>query len=217
MLSNQSKTAGRRLALGLVFALFPISVWAQSEAGPEPVIRVEEDWQLVLNEPGTNMQSPQFHTIMSPAPNLDGYYAQVLWNYLELLWYAPGGLQLQGWNGGQLTKYRTLKTAPLSTVAETITWTQILEINGGILYFKIDNGQSITWGTFGRDMWLDQEGIVTNLNQYSTATSADNSCITYGSNRVNSLVITQVRRYGTSGLLSTDSTPKVVYQLPEEE
>ena len=49
----------------------------------EPVIRVEEDWILVVNEPDYAVDSPQFHTVMSPDNHIDSYYAQVTWNYKE--------------------------------------------------------------------------------------------------------------------------------------
>jgi hypothetical protein len=58
--------------------------------------------------------------------------------------------------------------------------------------------------TFSRD--------VPNLNGYSSSVSRANSGISFGTNRVKLLAISQVRRYGQNGLISVDSMPKIVYQ-----
>lgn len=186
------------------------TAWADA-----PVLRVEEDWQLVLNEPDDNVNSPQFHTVMSPLGDLDSFYAQVVWNYQETPEFLPGGLQLQSWNGEERIRTRGVGEIQLSTAAETITWTQSLETDGTMLLFRIQNGQSTTWGAFGKDMSIDAEASLPDLGAYSASVSAANSCITYGANRVNLLMITEVRRYGQDELISVDQTPRVVYQAPE--
>lgn len=190
----------------------PGTVYAQSEEEPV-VVRVEEDWQIVLNQPDNNVDSPQFHTVMSPVLGIDGNYAQVVWNYREYPDFAAGGLQLQGWYGEELVRSRTVRTMQLSTTAETISWTQVLEVAEDGLYFEIINGMSETWGAFGKDMRLQQGGSYENLNQYTTDVSVLNSCVTYGTNRVDSLMITQVRKFGADGqLISVDDTPRKVYE-----
>jgi hypothetical protein len=182
----------------------------------EQVLWVEEDWVMVLNEPNDNIQSPQFHTIMAPLGHLDANYAQVLWNYRETPDYTPGGIQLQSYNDEDLLRVRTVEDRLLSTQGETITWTQGLWTDGATLSFYIENGYSSTWGEFGRDMRIDESAAYQNLNTYSTDVSVENCSITYGSNRVNSLVITQVRRYGQDGLISVDATPRVVFQYQDD-
>jgi hypothetical protein len=179
---------------------------------PEAVTRVEEDWQLVLNEPDSLVEAPQFHTVMSPSGDLEGLYALVIWNYREIPYFLSGGLQLQSWNGDAVSKRRTIGDALLSTTAETITWTQALDTNGIRLRFDLTNGHSVTWGDFAWNITLQEYAFLPDLSGYQTSQSVENSCITYGANRVDRLVITEVRRYGESGLISTDSVPKVVYE-----
>ena len=77
----------------------------------------------------------------------------------------------------------------------------------------MSDGQSNTWGVFGKDMRLDDSADLSDLGGYSSEFSTKQSGVTYGSNRVDKLVIKEVRRYGASGLLSVDSTPKVVFEL----
>jgi hypothetical protein len=105
----------------------------------------------------------------------------------------------------------------MSTVAETITWSQALITDGSELTFEVFDGVSETWGSFGRDMRITSAAEVTNLNQYNPEVTITNSCVTYGSNRVDEMVITQVRYYTSIGLVYVDPVPKVVYMLGDDE
>ena len=178
----------------------------------DPILRVEEDWEVVLNEPGSAVNAPQFHTLMSPLGNIDSVYAQVTWNYREIPDAAAGGAQIQAWNGEHVFQMKDRVSNQLSTVAETISWTQRLETNGSLLRFRVVNGQSVTWGAFGGSEWnVEGTANLADLNGYSTDVSATNAGITYGSNRIDSLIIKEVRYYGASGLISTDSNPRVIF------
>jgi len=198
----------------LAFIAVPVQVaFSDDQGSPAPqVVRVEEDWVLVLNQPNDSVNSPQFHTIMSPTGNIDGFYAQVVWNYREIPDFMAGGLQLQLWNGEEAIQFKSDREDPLSTAAETIRWTQALETNDGTLSFRITDGQSVTWGDFGEGLHLASAGGPAALNGYSPEVSVQNTCITYGANRVNVLAIGQVRYYGSSGLIYVDETPRIVYQ-----
>lgn len=202
-------------ALGIGFWGFvsTTSTSAQVVALAEPVLRIEEDWRMQLNEPDRHVDSPQFHTIMTPYANLDSYFAQVLWNYRETPDFSAGGVQLQSYNGTRLQSRRSLEYGRLSTSAETIRWTQALETDGTRLTFEVVNGESSTWGTFGRDMRIADHADLPSLDQYNPDVSVRESCVTFGANRVNSLRIVEVRYYGASGLLRTDSTPRVVSSM----
>lgn len=184
---------------------------------PEPVLRVEEDWKLILNEPDEGVDSPQFHTVMSPYGDVDSTYAQVLWNYREAPDYREGGVQLQCYDGDYLLRRRSIEYGQLSTRAESITWTQALETTGFEIVFEVFNGSSDTWGSFGHDMRISSEVSIAGLSYYDPKVSQQNSCITYGSNRVDKLVITQVRWYGATGLIAVDSTERVVFDIEDQE
>lgn len=202
------------VAASLVFfaALFLASTPAAGQSLFDPVIRIEEDWKLVLNEPNDVAEAPQFYTTMSPSDSLDWYYALVIWNYREFPEYVPGGLQLQSWLGDTRLRRRSVGDALLSTAAETITWTQVLRTDGIELTFEVTDGDSLTWGEFGRDMSIIEYAFLPDLSGYTTSQSVENACITYGANRVDLLVITEVRKYGPHGLISVDSDPIVVYE-----
>ena len=90
------------------------AVWA-APAGT--VIRVEEDWVLVLNQPNDMVTAPQFHTVMSPFGSLDAVFAQVTWNYRELPDFTAGGLQMQAWNGNSFIVERSFGSNKMSETA----------------------------------------------------------------------------------------------------
>ncbi|MBI1826529.1 MAG: hypothetical protein HY287_00710 [Planctomycetes bacterium] len=207
---SMTRTRWRLSGAGVLLALSAVSLWPSYASAPvsDPVVAVEEDWELVVNDPNDNVISPQFQTIMSPTPDASGYYAQTLWNYRETPDFQPGGVQLQSYLGESLVRTRSVEHRILSTSAETITWTQALQTDGETLTFSVVNGQSTTWGDFGKDMTISYTAKVQTLNDYDPEYSASNACVTYGSNRVQSLTLKEVRYFGAGGvLLAVDSTP----------
>ncbi len=199
-----------------VLLLIPAAT-ARGQSGEEdPVVRIEEDWVLEVNEPDELMHAPQFHTVMAPFGDLNTAYAQVLWNYRERDdEFVAGGLQLQMWDGEVLIRDKSVREQPLSTSAETIRWTQVLYINGSLLVFRVKNGQSTTWDTFGDGMVIEADTSLLSLSAYDPNVSVRNSCITFGSNRVNRLAIQEVRRYTASGHVYVDNSPRVVFSATE--
>ncbi len=203
-----------------VFLLLPGGsvTGATATDGEAAIVRVEEDWQLVLNEPDVDTNAPQFHTAMSPYEHMDQEYAQALWNYRELPEFEPGGLQLELWHGEDDLVQRGVGDQSLGRDAETITWTQRLEAGDGAVRFQVLNGRSQSWGRFGgAAMAVAAASGVPSLNAYSPSVSKDNSAITFGAHRVNLLVITEVRRYSAAGLVSVDRTRRVVYEAAADE
>ncbi len=196
-----------------VAAIVPAMTPWRAEAS-DSVVRVEQDWRLVLNEPNDDVESPQLHTYQSLTTGTKPVYVQVCWNYHEYPDFVPGGVQIQLWYGDQLLLDRSVTLEPLSAPDETITWTQVLEINGSDVSFRIVDGQSATWGAFGGgDMQIEVTTTIPNLDGCTTQASVDESLITYGSNRVESLTITEVRRYRSGGTATVDSAAHVVFAL----
>ncbi|HUW82106.1 MAG TPA: hypothetical protein VMZ31_04820 [Phycisphaerae bacterium] len=199
-------------AVVITVAVGPSAFVVAADPAVATVIRVEEDWKLVLTEPDNIAESPQFHTIMAPSTRLDYVCLQSTWNYHESPDYIPGGLQLQVWRGDDCVFAEGFLTSRLLSIqGETITWTQALSTDGHFLRFEVLNGNSATWGTFGGStMRLVGNIQVPSLNGYTPDMSMQNSGVTYGANRVIVLAITGVRYYGTEGLLYEDYTHRVV-------
>lgn len=183
-------------------------------------MRVEEDWEAVLTEPDDSIDSPQFHTVISPYGDLNSFYFQTLWNYQERPDFNNGGLQMFAWYGETNVGSKIYREDPLSAASETVHWTQSLDARNGVLTYAITNGASQTWGAFGGSTatQLTVPINVANLSHYSTDVSASQSWVSYGGNRVELLRIVEVRRYDAEGhLISRDTSPRVVFEYADRD
>lgn len=198
----------------LLFASLASFSWAETPT----VVRVEEDWELVIGTPSQNSDAPQVTCAISPVGNVDALHATFVVNHHDVPAFTAGGLQLQAWNGEDLiASQRHPSQAVLNTPGETIRWTQAMSTGSEGLTFEVLNGNSTTWGDFGNDGTLKTivSTSLTNLNGYSPEVSAKNSGVSYAANRVQSLVLKRVRAYSADGLIGEDTTPRVVFSQNE--
>jgi hypothetical protein len=208
----------RRTLFTLALAALALSLDANSARG-QVIVEVQEDWELVIADPDANSAGPQITCVISPYTHVTGLYAALELNQQTHPHYIPGGVQLHTWDGECILESENFPSdAVLSTQGETIQWTQRMAIVHGQIVFDTDSGVSETWGNFGANghLWISRESPVENLNSYSPDVSVENSGIGYAANRVERLVLKQVRYYTASGLHSTDTTERVVHELTTE-
>lgn len=199
----------------LLVLLFLVA-WAEiaTAQSPPTIVRVEEDWELVVGEPDPGSDAPQVTSVISPLGGVQSVHATFEVNQQSLPTFTPGGLQLQVWDNEVSLSDRGF---PNSTVfaqsGETIRWTQSMELNDGSLSFEIINGTSTTWGNFGGQGYLKASIPTTliSLDAYDPAVSAENSGVNYAANRVQSLVLKRVRVYTSTGEQLEDTTARVVH------
>ena len=178
------------------------------------VVRVEEDWELVVASSDPNSAAPQVSCTISPLPHLDSLHAAFELNHQSQPEFTAGGLQLQIWNDEQPLSSRKFPVAGvLSADNETVCWTQSLTLGDGTLTFEITNGTSATWGNFGGQGYL-RASLTTDLeslNGYDPEISVQNSGIAYAGNRVTSLILKRVRATLSTGEVLEDTTQRVVH------
>jgi hypothetical protein len=217
---NASAHFARLLSLrsAVLFAstvgLFFLSMGVLAQVPPS-IQKVEEDWELVLNDPSTDLTSPQVTTLISPLNHADGVFAALELNHGSLPEFTSGGAQLQAWNGEEWLTVRDYENTALETAGEVVTWTTRMRLDNGSLIFRIVNGNSTSWGAFGSggNIKLTLASSLSNLNLYSPEVSKTNSGIGFGSQRVQKLVLKKVRYYDGSGnLVLEDTTPRVVHE-----
>lgn len=178
------------------------------------ILRVEEDWELVLGTPDPATVSPQVTCTIAPAGDLDSFYAVFDLNLRNFPSYEAGGVQLQLWNGDSSVEAVREKTGlTLRTDGETITWTQRVTVNDGALQFAVVNGDSTTWDQFGTSIAITVATDLENLNSFSPELSVQNSGVGFGANRVTSLTLVRMRAYSVDQTYE-DSTPRIVYPKP---
>jgi hypothetical protein len=209
--SSRLTVAGLLLVAGICGVSWTAHLaWADgTSASSGSVVRIEEDWCLLVNTPDSYRSSPQISTQMARAP-----YAKRFCNFhvnsCDVPVFQQGGLQLQVWLGNTNQIASTIHSEIMSSSNELVTWTQYLRSDGTSLYFGIGAASSTTWGDFsGQEVSLS--GHSTYLDDYSSDYSVNNSGVTYGANRVTAMVLTGVRLYMSDGSVQTDSTPKVIY------
>ncbi|MEQ1824956.1 MAG: hypothetical protein ABL921_03390 [Pirellula sp.] len=181
--------------------LVAFSVQHAIAAGADKIIRVEEDWELVVETPDPLQDAPQVSTWMSPRNSLTGEYFGVDLNHAQRSGYEGGGFQTKAMNGSTLVEDRLSHSGQNLTVQnETVKWTQVMAIDNQDLVFSIKNGTSTSWGSFGgTDTAIRVSSGLSNLNSYNPETSCESSGVGYASNRVASLKLAKIRFYTENG------------------
>ncbi|MGQ0633924.1 MAG: hypothetical protein ACT4QC_04900 [Planctomycetaceae bacterium] len=204
--------ARRIVQVGLLLGLCLTPSLSAEEA--LPVNKIEEDWEVVIGEPNADETAPQLYVVTTPTGDLSGQYAVFEINNVTLPDFYGGGLQFQTWWDDQATgEAHHDDFSSLATAGETIKFTISMRVWGdGTISYRVKNGQSQTWGTFGADysLWIRRQSDLTNLSGYSPETSARFSRVGFGRGRVSKFQIKQVRYYNandsTQTLLNTDDT-----------
>lgn len=201
----------RHLPTLLAWAVLSLGAAGTARAD-DTILRVEEDWSLLVNHPDPIVAAPQVSTQMIRWP-WSSRYANFHINSCDLPSYQQGGMQLQTWKGSTNFAVATSSTRPvMGTPNELITWTQYLrkDTNLGVLKFGISAASSTTFGNFsGIEVSLPSGS--TDLNWYTPSYSQQNSGVTFGANRVTSFTLVRVRKYYDDGRVVTDETPRVVF------
>lgn len=177
----------------------------------EPIDRVEEDWELVVEHPDVPAAGPQITTTMRPSSEVACPVVNFNLNYRDRPSFQPGGLQVQVWDGDLNAGLATDQTALLQTVDETISWTQRMTISAGTIEYEIRAGHSTTWGHFGGDaLKVTFATGVSDLSGYRAETSLRKSGIGWQSDHVTSMKLMKVRYYSGETLVATEETPRSI-------
>lgn len=215
----RSERAGQglftRSGLIAITLIFTVSCIAAGGDGPS-ITRVEEDWVIEINVPDTEGHTPQIINTMSLGGSLDGTHALFEMNHATMPSYTPGGMQLQLWRGDDFVEYQSpAQNALLSLDDEVIRYTLAMRVNDGRVEYQVKNGTSSTWGSFG-SLQVSRPTWSSTIWGYDPAVSVANSRVAYASHRVKRFVLKEVRYYSASGLVSTDSTERVVHEHESE-
>lgn len=204
----------RRRGLGpaltaVTLLLLPLELFADDDLR---IVKVEEDWELVVAEPDSDTIAPQVICMMSPVAGDDGLHMTFELNHKSGSQFVAGGLTMQLWDGDTwISTNRGESTRVMSTAAETVRWTQSMRVDGDNLTFEVKNGTSATWGDFGSSFRASAPWGKSSVNGYTPQNSTKLSGIGFASNRVQSLVLKRFRVYLSSGQVLEDSIPRVVF------
>jgi hypothetical protein len=191
-------------------------LWAASSAPAHDVVRVEEDWELVIGEPDANSAGPQIACTMSPFANINDTHFTLEINHRSVPWWSPGGISIHQWTGEwRQQSFDRADRSVMQTNDEVVRWTQAMFVESGKLTFMVKDGTSTTWGPFGFSSMfkLQTSWGVNNINSYTPDVSAALSGAAYASNRVKRLRLLQVRATLSDGTVITDNSERIVHEL----
>jgi hypothetical protein len=177
------------------------------------IVRVEEDWELVVATPDANSTAPQVTCAIYPFSG-SSLFATLELNHQSQPDFVPGGMQLVVWNDEFPIDTRKFpQTSTMSTSSETVRWTQVMSLEGGNLVFEVVNGSSQTWDAFGGQGYLRStvSTELSNLNTYTPTASVGDSGVGYAANRVTLLRLKTVRLVTSEGEVLEDTTERQVY------
>ena len=164
------------------------------------VMRVEEDWELELTQPDSQLDAPQVLLVLSPLGEEHDIHFEVDINHASLPSYLSGGLQMRAMHGAEcVDQKRLLDGQRLTVESDMIRWTQIVEKQPTGFAFGITKGTSSSWGAFGdAASHVTLSGNSGDFN-YSPANSLSRSGVTYAGNRVKQLTLRKVRYVDLTG------------------
>ena len=182
----------------------------------EKIVRVEEDWLIDIAVTDNNNSAPEVCTVFGPGDPYTGLHSVFEMNHCTYPDFARGGMQLQSWWGNWfLSAKRHYNQSELHTTVERIQYTCVTRINDNRLTMEITNGDSVTYGSFGGEGWL-RVRLWTHrdrLNGYNPDNSIQHSRVTFGANRVNRFLRTEIRYYTDDGDVIVDEADTYVHQL----
>lgn len=211
----RSRHGRQAFVAGLVSLAVGLCLVSQVWSADNRIIRVEEEWELVIGTPDLASNSPQVVCAMTPFAQLDSLYMTFEINHRSDPDYVAGGLNMLVWHGEQHLGTRTSPdTHAMATTGETVRWTQAMDVRYGYLMFEVIHGESITWGGFGAVGCLRASVAVSlsDLSGYAPNISVRHSGVTFASSCVSKLTLKCVRYYRADGTVQVDATPRVVFE-----
>lgn len=194
----------RGILLAGVVALV-LAVTGTAEAAGQ-YVRIEQDWELVLNTPDLSFPSPQIVIPMKGRP--DGTKtAYFLVNHHDFPEFQKGGGQIQLWEGDVMA-VKSFEGPTLIRDGEVVTWTQYLERKNGKFQFGLSAVAGEAWGTNTAETLGGPVSFTdgnTHFTEYDSSYSVDNVVIMFGDGRVHSLKLKAVRKYRGDGTYDTEA------------
>ena len=190
---------------GMVVACTLMTV-KTTTAADAVVYKVEEDWEMVINEPDVANNSPQVTFFTSPSYESEDSYFQLQMNYHADEEYSSGGFHVAAVDGGSiLDEARSVTRKTFATDDDRIRWTSVMAVINDRALFAVRDGYGQEWGDFGGPDYLVRmvPSPVPDLSKYHHQQSLDSVDIGFGKNRVSGITLKAVRLFYTDGQVKT--------------
>jgi hypothetical protein len=179
------------------------------------VFLVEEEWEMVLNEPEPAINSPQVAFFLYPAADQPECYFQLQMNYAAEDGYSSGGFRVGAFYHEQpIDEERSQVSQMLCWDNDRVRWTSAMAVFNGKLMYALKDGYGYQWGAFGGPEYLVQmdDQDMHALDHYSPQTSLESVDIGFGANRVHSIRLKRVRLTYSDGQTKTIEINQFAHQ-----
>ncbi|WP_372721502.1 hypothetical protein [Novipirellula sp.] len=192
-----------RIAQTMIGGILTLAVAPAADCSAEDVaiFKIEEDWEMVLNEPDPINHSPQVTFFTTPTDDPSRYF-QLQLNHAVDAQFSGGGFHVAAVeNDHILDEARSETRVALSSDGDHVRWTSILATVEDQTLFAIKNGHASQWGDFGGPDFLVRmnSDASLGLSQYHPQKSLDAVDIGFGANRVASITLLEVRVFYVDG------------------
>lgn len=198
----------------MLLTVFGLS-FHHAASAEEPIVKVEESWEIKIRAADAEIQAPQITTVMTPHSEEDGDYFVFNLNHATQPEFSDGSMQVHCWKSDELFAYNLpMNLGFLRQGTENVSWTQCLELRDGNLIYSVTEGASLTWGDFGGEesLRITMPSSLQNLDGYSTDDTVSASEVGFAGNRVDRLVLKSVKYYGAHGLVKQSTDALVVHE-----
>ncbi len=190
---------------GILVASMSVAV-PTCTADEAAIYKIEEDWEMVINEPDSITNSPQITFFTSPSVNLDQAYFQLQMNYAADTGFSSGGFHVAAVHDHTIIdEARSDTRSVLSADGDRIRWTSVMAVIHEKVLFAVKDGYGQVWGQFGGPDYLVKivPSPVPDLSEYHPQHSLDSVDVGFGANRVESVTLREVRVFYTDGRMIT--------------
>jgi hypothetical protein len=157
---------------GQVFAGKKVDVENYIAEGGKHVVRVEEHWKVRVSFPDPAKDLPQFSFVLTPTRDFNGPHMVVALNHHTEPQFAPGGVQLQSYDGPQLISVHSkLHGKRLWQTDDDIEVRMAIEVVDGALKYEVFKLKGKSWGDNKDSQWLfvSQPTSLPHLDNYDAA------------------------------------------------
>lgn len=205
--SKKSMIRTAIVAASAVIALLPF-VSATAEDNERKLIRVEEDWMVLIEETDRNATSPQINNVISFSSSQTSLYGMVELNHGTSPSFRSGGIQVQARNDEDVIAQSSWREGyTLNEDFDRLEYTVTLFHHCERTYVGIKNVRSKTFGdSGGNEIRAQIASWEKPLTDYRPDHSASASSVNVGAQRVATMCMPRVRYYYSNGDIETDET-----------
>lgn len=188
--------------------VFTMSNSVNAEDTVRKLVRVEEDWMVLIQETDRDATSPQVNNVISFGSSQSSLYGMIELNHGTSPSFRSGGIQVQARNDETVINQTSWREGyTLNEDYDRLEYTVTLFHQNSSTYVGVKNIRSKTFGDSGStEIRAQVTSWEKSLTDYRPDVSASASSVNVGAQRVATMCMPRVRYYYSNGDVETDET-----------